>query len=112
MSVSPRILGMGYQIYQSKAGIIVGTLVLQVISFIFICLRFYTRHWTKKAILVSDWLLLIAFICATGLSVMEVYGKRCVRFISVISFNLRCRSGRAWICDSADVDESQAARLE
>jgi hypothetical protein len=36
----------------------------------------------------------------------------CFPSIYVTCFNLSCRCGRAWICYSADVDESKAARLE
>lgn len=61
--------------YRSRGGVIASTIVVQLISSICIGLRFYTRFWKRQDILVSDWLVLGAFVCATGLSAMEIYGN-------------------------------------
>ncbi|KAF2799254.1 hypothetical protein K505DRAFT_371085 [Melanomma pulvis-pyrius CBS 109.77] len=65
---------MSYAVYHSRAGIIAGTMALQLISSACVGLRFYTRFWRRQSILISDWLVLAAFACGTGLSVMEIYG--------------------------------------
>ncbi|KAF2709231.1 hypothetical protein K504DRAFT_406182 [Pleomassaria siparia CBS 279.74] len=65
---------MSYAIYHSRGGIVAGTLALQSISSVCVGLRFYTRFWRVQSILASDWLVLAAFVCGTGLGVMEIYG--------------------------------------
>ncbi|KAF2475184.1 uncharacterized protein BDR25DRAFT_331759 [Lindgomyces ingoldianus] len=65
---------MGYGVYHSRAGIVVGTLALQLISSTCVILRFYTRFWKRQPVLISDWLVLVAWVCGSGLSVMEIYG--------------------------------------
>ncbi|KAF2661018.1 hypothetical protein K491DRAFT_674322 [Lophiostoma macrostomum CBS 122681] len=65
---------MGWGAYSSRGGVIVSAVVLQVLSSTCIGLRFYTRFWKRQTILVPDWLVLAAFVCATALSVMEIYG--------------------------------------
>lgn len=65
---------MGYELYRTKGGVIAQTLVLQVLSTICIALRFHTRYWRRQNVLASDWVVLIAFICGTSLSILEIYG--------------------------------------
>ncbi|KAF2263330.1 hypothetical protein CC78DRAFT_581612 [Lojkania enalia] len=65
---------MGWEVYRSRAGIIVGTILVQLFSSTCVILRFYIRYWKRQAVLASDWLVLVAFVCGTGLSVMEIYG--------------------------------------
>lgn len=67
-------MGQVWDVYRSRSGVIVSTIALQLISSLCIGLRFYTRFWKRQAILVSDWLVLAAFVCGSGLSVLEIYG--------------------------------------
>ena len=116
---------MGWGAYSSRGGVIASVVVLQLFSSICIGLRFYTRFWRRQSILVSDWLVLAAFVCATGLSVMEIYGAYAISISmqclvlcddvmaqsAVLMFNT-CRSGRARVCDAVELDESCIAREE
>ncbi|KAF2121588.1 hypothetical protein BDV96DRAFT_640972 [Lophiotrema nucula] len=65
---------MGYGVYRSRAGVIAGAVALQLISSACIALRLYTRYWRRQAVLISDWFVLMAWVCGTGLSIMEIYG--------------------------------------
>lgn len=65
---------MTWSIYGSKVGVIVSTVALQVLSSVCVSLRLYTRFWKRQAILASDWLVLGAFVCGSGLTIMEIYG--------------------------------------
>ncbi|CAI6338767.1 unnamed protein product [Periconia digitata] len=71
--------------HSTPAGIIVGTTILQVVSAGSVGLRFYTRFWRRSSILVSDWLILAAFVLATGLTITEYYGIAVKAFAYPIS---------------------------
>lgn len=60
--------------YSNPAGIIAGSVVLEVIAVVCVALRLYIRFWKHERILVSDWLIMVALILATGLTVTEIYG--------------------------------------
>jgi hypothetical protein len=116
---------MGWGAYSSRGGVIASVVVLQLFSSICIGLRFYTRFWRRQSILVSDWLVLAAFVCATGLSVMEIYGSyamliRCQSLVLCDDVMAQsaglmldtCRSSRARVCDTVEFHESRVAREE
>jgi hypothetical protein len=71
--------------YDNPAGMIAAAVILEIVTIVCIALRFYTRWWKKSQVFTSDWLILAAFICGTGLTVMQIYGK---------SFDIRMLSDR------------------
>ncbi|KAF2193131.1 hypothetical protein K469DRAFT_693184 [Zopfia rhizophila CBS 207.26] len=60
--------------YDNPAGLIAGTVIMELFAATCIGLRFYSRRWKRCPILVTDWLILVAFVFGTGLTVMEIYG--------------------------------------
>jgi hypothetical protein len=70
--------------YDNGGGIIAASVILEIIVLVCVGLRFYTRIWRKTSFIASDWLLLVATILATGLTVLQIYGEitRHVSFIS------------------------------
>jgi hypothetical protein len=60
--------------YDNPAGMIAAAVILEIVTIVCIALRFYTRWWKKSQVFTSDWLILAAFICGTGLTVMQIYG--------------------------------------
>jgi hypothetical protein len=69
---------MGLPRYEDPAGIVVGTVILQVLSLVCVGLRFYSRRWKRQDYIVSDWLILVALLFGIGLSVGEIYGEPCL----------------------------------
>jgi hypothetical protein len=61
--------------YDNPGGLIVGSVVMEIVAAVCVGLRFYSRHWRKALIIVADWLVLAACICGMGLTAMEIYGK-------------------------------------
>jgi len=61
-------------IYDNPGGLIAGSVVLQVLTTTCVALRFYTRHWKGQKIIVSDWLVLAAWVFGTMLTVDMLYG--------------------------------------
>ena len=59
--------------HNSPASIIAASVILEVIAVVCVTLRIYTRYWKR---LVSDWIILAAFVLATGLTVTELYGMQ------------------------------------
>lgn len=64
-----------FEIYDNPTGILVGTVVLEVVAVTCVTLRFYQRCWQNVRCLASDWVILVALVFGTGLSVMEIYGE-------------------------------------
>ncbi|KAI8962345.1 hypothetical protein F5Y11DRAFT_323189 [Daldinia sp. FL1419] len=62
--------------YDNPGGIIAGSIILEVIAVLAVGLRFYTRRWKHQSVLVTDWLILVALVFATGLTVIEIYGVK------------------------------------
>ncbi|RYC57229.1 hypothetical protein CHU98_g8984 [Xylaria longipes] len=60
--------------YANPAGLIAGCVVLEVVAGVSVALRFITRRWKQQKVIHSDWLVLVAFIFGTGLTVLEIYG--------------------------------------
>lgn len=76
LSVSETTLLTSHRMaYDNPSGLIAGSVVMEIVAAICVALRFYSRHWRKAPIIVADWLVLAAFVCGTGLTVMEIYGK-------------------------------------
>ena len=76
--------------YDNPAAIIAASIIMEVVAATCVTLRFYTRWWRKTKVLVADWLILAAFLCGTGLTVMELYGMPVLKQEQKI-FNLhRC----------------------
>ncbi|KAI4861914.1 hypothetical protein F4820DRAFT_431981 [Hypoxylon rubiginosum] len=67
---------MGKFRYDDPAGLIAGSVVLELLAIFCVGLRFYSRRWKGQHILTSDWLILIAFIIGTGMTVVEIYGVK------------------------------------
>ncbi|KAK3994927.1 hypothetical protein QBC44DRAFT_321536 [Cladorrhinum sp. PSN332] len=65
---------MGDSSYDNPAGIVAGTVVMQVTSTLCVGLRFYSRRWKHQAYIASDWLILAAWIFGLGLSILMLYG--------------------------------------
>ncbi|KAI8946325.1 hypothetical protein F4801DRAFT_564924 [Xylaria longipes] len=59
--------------YANPAGLIAGCVVLEVVAGVSVALRFITRRWKQQKVIHSDWLVLVAFIFGTGLTVLEIY---------------------------------------
>lgn len=60
--------------YDNPAGLVAGSVIMQVISALCVGLRIFSRRWQKQSLIVSDWLILVAFVFGLGLTVMEIYG--------------------------------------
>lgn len=69
------IFDMGSPHYHNPAGIIAGSVIMEIFSALCVGLRFYTQLWKQQKILTSDWLVLAAIVLATGLTVVEIYGQ-------------------------------------
>ncbi|KAI1093973.1 hypothetical protein F5B19DRAFT_491014 [Rostrohypoxylon terebratum] len=67
---------MGKLRYDNPGGLIAGSVILELIAVLAVGLRFYTRWWKRQRVLVSDWLILVASILATGMTVIEIYGVK------------------------------------
>lgn len=65
---------MGLPRYEDPAGLVAGTVIMQVVSLAAVGLRFYSRRWKRQRYIVSDWLILVALVFGIGLSVIELYG--------------------------------------
>lgn len=61
--------------YDNSGAIIATSVILEIIVLVCVGLRFYTRIWKKTSFIASDWLLLVATILATGLTVLQIYGE-------------------------------------
>ncbi|KAI1120386.1 hypothetical protein F5Y10DRAFT_127508 [Nemania abortiva] len=59
--------------YDNPVGLIVGAAILQVLAALSVGLRFYTRRWKQQKIIISDWLVTVAFIFGLGLTALEFY---------------------------------------
>jgi len=66
---------MGAADYDNPAGLVAGTVVMQVVSTLCVGLRFYSRRWKRQTYIASDWLILVAWIFGLGLSVLMLYGE-------------------------------------
>jgi hypothetical protein len=66
---------MGGNSYDDPAAIVAGTVVMQVVSTLCVGLRFYSRRWKHQSCIVSDWLILAAWVFGTGLSILMIYGS-------------------------------------
>ncbi|KAF2826768.1 hypothetical protein CC86DRAFT_416502 [Ophiobolus disseminans] len=62
--------------YDNPDGIIAAAVILEVLTAICVALRLYTRWWKKSKILTAGWLVAAAFVCGTGLTVMQIYGVK------------------------------------
>jgi hypothetical protein len=69
--------------YDNPPGMITAAVILEITTIACVALRFYTRWWKKSHVFTSDWLVLAAFICGTGLTIMQIYGKNF--YIAVLS---------------------------
>jgi hypothetical protein len=61
--------------YDNSAGIIAASVILEVLTLACVALRLYTRWWKPSRVLTSDWIILAAFVCGSGLTVMQIYGR-------------------------------------
>lgn len=61
--------------YNNGGAIIATSVILETMVLVCVGLRFYTRIWKKTSFFASDWLLLVATILATGLTVLQIYGE-------------------------------------
>jgi len=62
--------------YDNPAGLIASSVVLEVVVTFCVGLRFYSRRWKRQRVLISDWLVLAAFVFGTALTVVEIYGVK------------------------------------
>jgi len=68
--------------------IIAGTIAMQAVVTACISLRLYTRRWKRSPVLLSDWLILAAFCCGIGLSVLEIFGRSKLANSSALNANV------------------------
>jgi hypothetical protein len=61
--------------YDNPSGLIAASLMLELLAVTCVGLRFLSRYRLKGGILISDWLILAAAVFATGLTVLEIYGR-------------------------------------
>ncbi|KAK3361888.1 hypothetical protein B0T24DRAFT_724336 [Lasiosphaeria ovina] len=72
---------MGY--YDDPAGLIAASVIMELLAVACVSLRFYSRSWKGQVFIASDWVILVALIFATGLTAMEIYGKRLTPYIVI-----------------------------
>ncbi|KAH7134113.1 hypothetical protein EDB81DRAFT_597376, partial [Dactylonectria macrodidyma] len=51
-------------------------IVFTILSFIFLCLRWYVRHWVIKAVGADDWILVVTWIAACGFAAVTAEQTR------------------------------------
>ena len=61
--------------YDSPGGLIAGSVIMWVASTLCVGLRFYSKRWKRQGYIAADWLIVVAAVFATGLTVMEIYGE-------------------------------------
>ena len=66
--------------YNSPKGIIAASVILELLAVSCVGLRLLARRKRKAPLIVSNWLILASLICATGLTVTEIYGMLRLRF--------------------------------
>lgn len=60
--------------YDNPSGIIAVSVVLELLAITCVGLRFYSRYKTNGLTIASDWIILVALVFGTGLTVLEIYG--------------------------------------
>ncbi|KAI1630546.1 hypothetical protein F4809DRAFT_636478 [Biscogniauxia mediterranea] len=62
--------------YDNPGGLIAGSVIMEFVSALCVGLRLYLRKRKQQKMIVSDWLILVSFIFATGLTIVEIYGVK------------------------------------
>ncbi|KAL0466392.1 hypothetical protein QR685DRAFT_111036 [Neurospora intermedia] len=62
--------------YDSPGGLIAGSVIMWIVSTLCVGLRFYSKRWKRQGYITADWLILVAAVFATGMTVMEIYGVK------------------------------------
>ncbi|KAI0180667.1 hypothetical protein GGR52DRAFT_521182 [Hypoxylon sp. FL1284] len=62
--------------YDNPAGLIAGSVILELLVILCVGLRFYSKRWKGQRILASDWLILVALVIGTGMTIVEIYGVK------------------------------------
>lgn len=65
---------MGQHSYDNPAAIVAAAVILQTLTTACVALRFYSRRWKQQPHIISDWLILAAWVFGTGISVEILYG--------------------------------------
>ncbi|KAM0308221.1 hypothetical protein ACHAO8_010203 [Botrytis cinerea] len=60
--------------YDNPGGIIAAAVILELLAISFVTLRFLSNHRKGINNTATDWLILAALICSTGLTVIQIYG--------------------------------------
>ena len=60
--------------YNNPGGIVAASVILEIIAVGCVCLRLMAVKRVGMSFSVSDYLIVSALVCATGLTVMEIYG--------------------------------------
>lgn len=83
--------------YNNPKGIIAESIILEVLAAACVGLRFLARRRRKASLATDDWLIVIALVGATGLTVMQVWGslscRDCRDAISQTDFCTGCATG-------------------
>ena len=61
-----------YEGYKNRSGAIAAVTIVESIVTTCVVLRFWNRHRQRSKILLSDWLILPAYICGLGLTILEI----------------------------------------
>lgn len=61
--------------YDNPKGLIAASVILEILAITCVGFRFLSRRKTGASFATDDWLILVALVCSSGLTVMEIYGK-------------------------------------
>lgn len=61
--------------YDNPGGLIAGSVIMWILTFLCVGLRFGHKLRDNQKYHASDWLILTAWVFGTGLTVLEIYGK-------------------------------------
>jgi hypothetical protein len=73
---------MSPTLYSNPAGVIASVVILEVIAVLFVVLRFRSRVQKRQEYIPSDWLILVALVFSTALTVMEIYGMQVTLYLT------------------------------
>ena len=60
--------------YDSPRTIIVISILFELLTIIFVSFRFLARRQKRVPPMIADWLILATALCATGLTILAIYG--------------------------------------